>query len=201
MVTYSNLSDQVEIWLSFKEGRESALRLLMKQFYGTMYNYGCKFSKNDAFIKDCIQDVFIGMWQYRETMSVPVNTRAYLLTALRRKMFTNKPSDKIRSLKNEDYSSQSFLIEPSPELILIEEEFLQEQSRMIADVLGQLSERQREIIYLKFYQGLNRDDIARVMGISDQSVSNLLQKAIHSLRRVFPSNITLMAQCIILLWF
>ncbi len=48
--------------------------------------------------------------------------------------------------------------------------------------LENLPKRQREVIYLKFFEGLNRDQIAEVMGINDQSVSNLLQMAIKQLK-------------------
>jgi RNA polymerase sigma factor (sigma-70 family) len=193
MIAYPVTSSCPDLWLSFREGSEEALRLLMKQFYGTMYNYGCKFSKNDAFIKDCIQDVFIGLWQYRQTMSLPLNTKAYLLTAVRRKMFTNKPNGMMLPLEDDADGVYLFSIEPSPEMILIEEEALLAESRVIAELLGQLSARQREVIYLKFYQGLSRDEIASVMGISDQSVSNLLQKAIHTLRKLYPSKLAFLS--------
>ena len=200
MVVHSEIVDPVKVWLSFKAGEEGALRLLMKQYYAAMHNYGSKFSKNDEFIKDCIQDVFIGMWQYRESLTIPENCKAYLLTSVRRKMLSNKPRLTLLPMEDETEATHCFSIEPSPELALIEEESVQARMRIVSELLGQLSERQREIIYLKFYQGLDRLEIARMMGISDQSVSNLFQKAIHSLRRAHPATISTLIQFFILFW-
>ncbi len=78
-----------------------------------------------------------------------------------------------------------------PELVLIERESIVRQSQQVARYLNELPRRQREIIYLKYYQNLDREEIAEVMGISHQSVSNLLQKALLALRRVIPVDLAL----------
>jgi len=186
------MSEHLQWWNSFREGSETALRRMMQQYYGPMLNYGSKFSKNHAFVKDCIQDVFIALWQYRESLATPQSLKAYLLTSLRRKIFSNRPGTGL-VLLNEDPSDQElFAFEPSPEASVIEEESLAVQCVVVAGLLEKLSDRQREVIYLKFYQGLDRDEIAGIMGLSHQSVSNLLQKAIHSLRKIIPSGISLL---------
>lgn len=45
-----------------------------------------------------------------------------------------------------------------------------------------MPKRQREVIYLQYYQNLTRDEIAKIMDINQQSVSNLLQAAFKSFR-------------------
>ncbi len=54
--------------------------------------------------------------------------------------------------------------------------------KIIAANLSRLPTRQKEVVYLKFFQDLNRDDISRAMSISPQTVSNLLQLALKKLR-------------------
>ena len=50
-------------------------------------------------------------------------------------------------------------------------------------LLEKLPRRQKEVIYLKFFQELDRDQIAAVMAIAPQTVSNLMQLAIKQLRQ------------------
>ncbi|HEY1199844.1 MAG TPA: sigma-70 family RNA polymerase sigma factor, partial [Niastella sp.] len=50
--------------------------------------------------------------------------------------------------------------------------------------LGQLSNRQKEIIYLKFYQELNYDEVSEIMNINYQAARNLLYQSIKSLKKL-----------------
>ncbi|MNL52910.1 RNA polymerase sigma factor [compost metagenome] len=45
-----------------------------------------------------------------------------------------------------------------------------------------LTKRQKEVLFLRYYENLDNDEIAEMMGISKQSVSNLLLKSINVLR-------------------
>ncbi|RYF72028.1 MAG: hypothetical protein EOO39_12850 [Cytophagaceae bacterium] len=48
--------------------------------------------------------------------------------------------------------------------------------------LKQLSKRQREAIYLRFYQALGYEDIAEIMAINQHSAVNLIYEALKLLR-------------------
>ncbi len=50
------------------------------------------------------------------------------------------------------------------------------------DALGRLSNRQREIIYLKYYQNLSYEEVSEIMNINYQVARNLLYQAIKSLK-------------------
>jgi RNA polymerase sigma-70 factor (ECF subfamily) len=54
---------------------------------------------------------------------------------------------------------------------------------VITRALEKLPARQREVIFLKFYQELKNDDIEQIMGLNNQVVRNTLYKALHSLRQ------------------
>ncbi|MNY62107.1 RNA polymerase sigma factor [compost metagenome] len=48
--------------------------------------------------------------------------------------------------------------------------------------VASLSDRQKEVINLRFYHGMSLDEISELMGLSKQGVSNLLYKAYAVLR-------------------
>jgi RNA polymerase sigma factor (sigma-70 family) len=48
--------------------------------------------------------------------------------------------------------------------------------------LNNLSRRQREVIYLRYYDDLTYEEISQVMGLNYQSVMNHLHKALKALR-------------------
>jgi RNA polymerase sigma factor (sigma-70 family) len=50
--------------------------------------------------------------------------------------------------------------------------------------LAQLSNRQKEIIYLKFYQELNYEEVSEIMNINYQAARNLLYQSIKSIKKL-----------------
>lgn len=70
----------------------------------------------------------------------------------------------------------------------IEEKFIQNESTLaltlkIKYAIEMLPKRQKEVIYLKFFQELEREQIAKIMDIAPQTVSNLLQMAVKQLKK------------------
>jgi RNA polymerase sigma factor (sigma-70 family) len=178
-------SDIRELWETMKQDLgTSALRSLMEGTYPLLFGYGLKFSKDKEFVQDCIQDVFITIWQHRKTLAVPESPKGYLLASLRRKMINNHLKGTwipIDSLYDSDIPQEHSL----DQLVFGHEE-VEFQSKFLQNLLSQLSDRQREVIYLRFYQNLSRAEVSSAMGISEQSVSNTLQKALLALRKAWP---------------
>jgi RNA polymerase sigma-B factor len=58
----------------------------------------------------------------------------------------------------------------------------------LADELARLPEREREIVYLRFFEDLTQSEIAERVGVSQMHVSRLLQKALGRLRNVLESH-------------
>src|SRR5687768_800197 len=168
-----------------QQSDEEALALLMKMYYDDLYNYAARFTKDDGLIKDCIQEVFISLWQRRETVGAILSPKYYFLRAIKNKVL--KSLDKsIRKVTSghlqEDYD---FFHEFSIERVIIEKQISEEKAEKVRKALSLLSKRQIEIIYLKYYQYLDHGQIAELMNISRQSVYNLLHEAIHKLRSLW----------------
>ncbi|MET0696935.1 MAG: SigB/SigF/SigG family RNA polymerase sigma factor [Acidimicrobiia bacterium] len=60
---------------------------------------------------------------------------------------------------------------------------LAERWQVVAPALHALPERERRILYLRFYRGLTQSEIADLVGISQMHVSRLLAKSLDGLRR------------------
>ena len=59
----------------------------------------------------------------------------------------------------------------------------------VANALGCLTQRERDIVYLKFYTGLSQTRIAERLGMSQMNVSRLQRHALGKLKLVFPDNV------------
>ena len=173
-------------WLQrLQQNDEQALAAIMKKYYTALYNYGARFTSDDALIKDCIQEVFISLWQRRENAAAILSPRYYLLRAVKNKVLKSlhKHNNKTGFIESED--EYDFLQEFSVEKLIIDKQMSEDQATELRRTLSQLSKRQHELIYLKFYQHLDHAQIAGLMNLSRQSVYNLLHETIQKLRSLW----------------
>lgn len=175
------MNSDADIWISFLQGDKSALEQLIHTHYKPLFHYGSKFSDDAELVKDCIQELFIGLWDRRLRLSVAVNPRPYLMASLRRALHRKIQSEN-RLLKYKSDSLDYFDFEVSMEQKMIASESLQLVLKKLAEAMANLPGRQKEVIYLKFFQNLSREEIAKIMGNNPQTVSNLLQLALKKLR-------------------
>ncbi len=175
--------EEKSLWNEFRAGGRVAFEKLLQTHYRGLYHYGAKFSKDGEFVKDCIQELFLELWKNRATLGETSYPRSYLLKSLRRKMYRelyrNRRHAQAEPLE-EDYH---FDVAFSAEHLLLREEAAKDTAEKMAHLLNLLPRRQKEIVYLRYFQELEVSEITQVMDITPQSVYNLLHKAVSRLRQ------------------
>ncbi|WP_428667426.1 RNA polymerase sigma factor [Runella sp.] len=173
--------DTQQLWQDYRAGDSYALAQLMQVHYTDLFHWGMRLYPERELVKDCIQELFLSLWQIHATISEVENVRAYLLKALKTKLLRelSKKHNQFYEL-TDDYA---FDVVFSADMRMIEDEFEVYRLKQLEKSLQQLPQRQQELIYLRFYQNLSYDQIAETMQIGRQSLYNLLQKALTSLRK------------------
>ncbi|MFT4032158.1 MAG: sigma-70 family RNA polymerase sigma factor [Siphonobacter sp.] len=169
----------VELWQLAKSGDKQAFCQLAESQRPILINYATSFTKDRELSKDLIQDLFLNIWENRQSLNINVVT-IYLLQALRNRLLDHlRIRDRVTELEEDDaFFVDDFVIESN----LIEEEHFSQTRQSIRQALAQLPLRQQEVLFLKFYQGLDLERIAEVMSISRQSVANHQHRALNSLK-------------------
>jgi len=182
---------QLEInWLQrLQQNDEQALADLMRNYYEALYNYAARFTTDEDIIKDCLQEVFISLWQRRESAATILSLRYYLLRAVKNKVLKSLHYNMRKTRSLDDSSSYDFFQEYSVEKMIIDKQISEEQAVILRRTLAQLSKRQHELIYLKFYQHLDHAQIGELMNLSRQSVYNLLHETIQKLRSLWQAEV------------
>ncbi len=178
--TVDAVDSDESLWLNFRAGDHKAYTLLLRKHANVLFSYGCKFSKDEDFVKDCIQDVFFELWNRREKISQAANVKAYLFKSLRLRIFREQSK-----WNNSSSFEDSFLFEDdfNIESHLIQEQTSKEIRQKLQTILTSLTQRQKEILYLHFFEDMDHDGIGRTMGLNRQSVYNLLYRSITTLRK------------------
>ncbi|RNL90327.1 sigma-70 family RNA polymerase sigma factor, partial [Sinomicrobium pectinilyticum] len=131
--------------------------------------------------KDCIQEFFIKLWQIKERLGDVYALGPYLFKSFRRYILNEASKQRrVTSVSSDSVFDKDAT--PSTEYSLIEKEKFNSQQKALKAALEKLSEREREIIYLKFYGHLEYDEIAEVLNIQKKSVYNFTTRALKHLR-------------------
>ncbi len=165
--------------MAFKTGSTEAFDTLYRKYVPDLYNYGRKFTSDGDLVRDCIHNLFLELWNGRQSLDDVRAVKFYLFKGLRRKLmraFLQK--NEMQTLS----SSDVFEVTMPCETQWIEAQSAEENRFHLLNTINQLSKRQREAIFLKYYENLSYEEVAEVMAVSIHTVYNLISLAIGKLR-------------------
>lgn len=178
------LDENLLLWNKFRQGDADAFGKLMRIHYQDLFNYGSRIAKDEELAKDCIQDLFCTLWDKRLTINETSFVKYYLLKSLRRKIIRAIDKKKYPGTKKGSGLKALFHAENSIENEAIRQENLSDLTHRIQKVLANLSVRQQEVIYFRFYMDADIEEIAEIMELNRQSVYNLLHSSLKKLKKL-----------------
>ena len=182
----ANLEDKktdIDIWLGFKVGHESAFIKIYDTYFPVLVNYLGQFRLSKPQIEDLIQDFFLELRARRKRLGEVKNIKAYLFKSIRRKALNFR--------KKEERFKAVTLDEVNLHIVSFESEWIRNQDRKesyekINQSLEKIPARQREVIYYFYYENFSYQQIKYILGYkSNKIVRNLLYKSIVSLRKAY----------------
>lgn len=176
-----NFMVERKLWNQLREGDKSALESIYRKYFSDLYIYGKKYSKEDSTVQDCIQELFIELWDRRHKLSETDAIRPYLYVSLKRKIFA--VTKQLKKSTDTEINESHFDAELSIDQIMILDETKKEQKTKLEQAYNQLSDRQKEILYLKYYSGMDYEEISKIMDLNYQSARNLTSRAILKLSK------------------
>jgi len=175
--------DDVHLWQNVKRDNELAFSVLYKKYTQRLYNYGMHSCHDHDLVMDCLQELFVSIWDKRNNLTTVHSVSSYLFKSFRR-LLVKKLSWQKKFMQTFEANQEKYfeVILPVEALIEIGED-QEERSEKIRRCLVALTKRQREAIFLRFYNDLSYSDIASIMELQVDSVYNIISKAIDSLRQ------------------
>lgn len=182
MNKYKNLEELIH-WKDLISGDENAFSVLFKLYYSQLFNFGKIYTKDKSIINDSIQELFLDFWEKREKLSSDVEVKSYIYAGFRNKLMKQINQSVIYKSFNKDEMDVFFDL--SVEEMAIQRESEKNKILKINTILNQLSNRQKEVIYLRFYKGLSNEQIAEILKINYQSVKNYVFRSLQIFRDQF----------------
>ena len=187
-----NLTKEQEqtLWKDMISGNKKSFEDLFKQYFQALINYGFRITKNENLIEDAVQELFISIWNNRTNLSEVNEVKFYLFRSLKNKILRQLEKDIFD--KSEDVDVYlDYLISISEEQKKIDSEQFDANLDTLQRAIAHLPIRQQEVINLKYYHDFTLEEIAKLMDVNKQSVSNLLFRSYAILRKLL-KNLTIL---------
>lgn len=161
-------------------------------YVNDLFTYGCYLGFQGEVVKDAIHDVFVKVATDSTKLEEISNIKFYLFRSLK-----NRLIDIYKETKREVTLGNATPFEELPIgempfhiVVNVEENYIKEEEQdliknEIEEILNSLTARQREIIYLRYVQEYEYNEIAELLRISVHGCRKLVSKAIRSLREKY----------------
>ncbi len=175
-------AEDTYLWETFLTGNREAFETIYTRHYKSLYEYGMRKLQNEELVRDYVHDLFVKLWMNRNTIGTTDNIRYYLLASIRN-FIINQTAKKSNLNYVDIEEAESFHIHFTAEAGLSHLDDQEEkQSRQVLNALNQLSPRQKEVLYLRYFEELDFKEIADMMDISVKGVYKLNSRALETLR-------------------
>ena len=175
------MNNDDNLWLGLKHGDKEMFLALYKKYYHTLLFIGLKEMKDAQLVKDTIQQLFLYLWEKRETIQEARDIKSYLVTSFLRKLTADWKKTK-QSVLQAVSSSYPEDPQPNPEEKLIKKDEQGHLFKLLMDRINELPNRQKELIVLRFYEGFTYEEIVQRTGLSHRTVYNKIHEGLKKLK-------------------
>jgi len=166
---------------------ERTLESLFREHYAGLCVFALGFVRDEEAAREVVQEVFVNLWEKRETIDLSKQVKSYLTTSVRNRCLNHLRNNRkfspllleLEGLSDEAEEAGDRLVE-------------RELSEAIADAIAGLPDRCREIFLLNRNHHLRYQQIADHLQISVKTVETQMSKALQHLRIRLAGYLTLL---------
>ncbi|MGD9327776.1 MAG: RNA polymerase sigma factor [Cyclobacteriaceae bacterium] len=143
-----------------------------------LFRYAFSYNKDKSESEDIVQEVFIRLWQKRKNLDKIKNIEAWSMTITRNLTF-----DKLKANRLE--FNDLHQVEDKAQEISNPEQMVEQSETMagIRKIIDSLSEKQKQVIFLRDIEGHTYQEIGNIMGIDQNLVKVTLFRARENVRK------------------
>lgn len=176
---FEDVSD--EVLAALREGNHQAYQTVYTLYYKSLHGFVQAMTKSPDDTDDIVQNIFVKIWEKRETLQLRGSMRAYLYVAARNAVIdffrARRPHDSLFDIPEIAHDRD----------ISGEEAFIaQETQLMIRLAVDNMPTDRRNVFKLSRYDGLTNEQIAKKLKMSPNLVSSHIYNAKKELRELIP---------------
>jgi len=182
-------ADEEREWMAqVQNGDKQALRKLYDRFNKILFGMIYKILRNKEESEDLLQEIFVKIWNKADQFD-PSRGSAYSFIAT---LARNRAIDRTRSrafknrrkddyvINDDEYSFNLSTENPNPE----EKIEITERAVGVRKALAQLNEKERQVLYISYFEGLSQTEIADKIDIPLGTVKYRMRQGMIKLREM-----------------
>ncbi len=171
------------LWERIRAGDKDAFFDLYKELYYALVNFGIRVCANADTASEATDLVFITIWEKHETLCRVDNVEAYLRTFLKRKLL--RMLERKRKINDALFNAGAAgeWMEMSYEEFIVKVQTDELVRYQLKQALEKLTFKQKQLIHLKFFEGMSYEQIALQSNQSIKTAYNTIYDALKILRK------------------
>lgn len=180
---------EIWLWNEIRIGNERVLYQLYMFSYDGLLRYGLHREVDRTAVMECINETFTDLWTRRDRLPEVTHVSGYLFIMFKRKL-SHRVAQKQTVYAVSDERFQTLALgDSSYEDLLIAFQTEEERKTRIRHALLKLTPRQKELIRLRYYEGLSVEEISERVHISLRTIYNTIHSAMNILRTVLGKSV------------
>ena len=175
---------------------QKAFMELYTRYYDQLFNHCKRYLNDEASVEDIVQDIFMQLWETRESLNVTSSFLGYLYTSAKNRIFNMFRQFDIHSrfaqyiLANEKDSSNE------TEDLIINNDY----AKLLDELTEKLPPKQKEIFRLSRIEGLTHKEISELLQIPVENVRKQVSRASKKIIDILPHHTDIHFQLVITFW-
>jgi RNA polymerase sigma-70 factor (ECF subfamily) len=174
-----NDNDHRDLHFLLRNGQPKSFEIIYDLFAGKLYRYISRRVKSKEVSEEIVQEIFVSLWNKRETLQITVSLEAYLFGAAKFRILSYIRSERV----HREYAANfTLFVAEHYDNSVVEMMDLKDLQHSIETSIAQLPEKCRTAFRLSRIDHEPIPRIAGRMNISERTVENYLSQALKHLR-------------------
>jgi len=177
----ADAGDESQLVQRLRNGEEAAFDAVYDQYAEALLRFVARYTSSPAIAQDVVADTFAHLWDRRATLAPRFGLKAYLFAAAQFRMRTTfRHNGRVRRMLDR------FIREPagaSTDIHVDDVLEIQDITAQLRHAIAKLPKDRRQLIALRWYDGLTVPQIAHVLNLSVGAVEQRLVRILRELRR------------------
>lgn len=180
-LTVTSLSTDLDLFCAIKAHQMDALRLLYDRYSSLIYRLALRMLRFPEEAEDVTQETFLKLWNRPHLYQPERGSLSNFLVVMAR----SNALDRLRSRSSHNrflQRWQSVMLQDSRQPNPLDSVSMDERSHLIQTALAELSDAERTVVEIAYYEGLSRSEIAERLNIPVGTVKSRIRLGLRKLR-------------------
>ena len=162
-----------------KSGDQDAFKIVFERYFKLLFVLACNKLKSEEDAEDLVQELFVDFWEKKKFLYVHESLKYYLFQSVR-----NRCLNRLDRQKGKKKHADNYLINTPREYLQASRLENKELQSQFEQAIANIPPESAKVFVLMHVKELKRKEVARILGISENTVKTQSARALRYLRKL-----------------